>query len=311
MLNQVTSEVKTKIEAWLESNIARNGRHYIWTKEDEQELFRKIAADPDNIDVIVPYQAKERKTRLFHIRPLAAVAFTLPLLLTASYLIWNTIGNRPATQQPAASNEINKIFLNDGTIVWLRQTSKLIYFENPGKTNRLAKLTGEGLFEVAKDASRPFIIDCGTVKVKVLGTSFNLRIDKETIELKVLTGKVKLSSTDDEAGIVVEPNSKVIYNNKGHIEKVTMDENDIHAITASTEYDMQFQNAAMDQIMNKIEKKFNVKFKGDNQQVKKCKITADFTDHSLESTLQMISGFLDFEYTISGTTIAVAGSGCK
>lgn len=311
MQDQVTSEEKTKIEAWLDSNKARNGRYFIWTKEDEEVLFRKITANLDNIDEIVTYRAKEGKTRLFHSRPLLAIAATVLLLLTISYLIWNTIGNAPATQQATAINDIDKVILNDGTIVWLRQASKLIYFENPDKTERHAELTGEGLFEVAKDASRPFIINCGAMKVRVLGTSFNLRINKETIELKVLTGKVKLSSTDDEEGIVVEPNSKVIYSGKGDIEKITMDENDVQTITASTEYNMQFQNTTMDQIIYRIEKKFNVNIKVDNAKIKKCKITADFTDRSLESTLQMISEVLDFEYEINGSAVSIIGSGCK
>jgi hypothetical protein len=48
-----------------------------------------------------------------------------------------------------------------------------------------------------------------------------------------------------------------------------------------------------------------------NPQLNKCRITADFTDQSLEKTLAMISELLDIEYTINGSTVAITGNGCK
>ena len=311
MEDQVTEEEKTKIEAWLDSNKAKNGRHFIWTKEDEEELFKKITGRLDTVEEIVEYRPKEDKIRSIQVNRWLAIAATLLLLVAVSYVVWDLIDNRSTTQQVAAINDIDKVILNDGTIVWLHKDSKLIYFENQDKSERHAELVGEGLFEVAKDASRPFIIDCGEIKVKVLGTSFNLKTGKGTIELKVLTGKVNLSSATNKEGIDVEPNNKVIYAGKGDLEKVSMDKTEVNTLAMRTEYNMQFKNAAMDQIINKIERKFDVKFKVDNKQVNKCKITADFTDHSLESTLRMISEVLDFEYEINGSTVTVTGSGCK
>ena len=109
----------------------------------------------------------------------------------------------------------------------------------------------------------------------------------------------------------VEPNNKVIYDGKGLSEKATIDHAEIDRIIVRTEYDMRFKNEGMDQIMTRIEKKFNVTFKVANAQLKKCTITADFTDHSLESTLQIISEVLDIEYKINGSEVVITGAGCK
>lgn len=312
MKDQVSEEEKNKIEAWLDSAKTKNKKNFTWEKADEEELFRKITSKLDNIDEIVAYKPKKGKGRAISNNGLLGIAAALVLLIVASYIIWNSTTDAPVFQQTSSVPEVDKVILNDGTIVWLRKESKLTYYETQDKTERHARLTGEGLFEVTKDASRPFIIDCGEIKLKVLGTSFNLKIDKDgVVEVEVLTGKVNLSSPANKEGIDVEPNNKVIYDGKGLSEKATIDHAEIDRIIVRTEYDMRFKNEGMDQIMTRIEKKFNVTFKVDNAQLKKCTITADFTDHSLESTLQIISEVLDIEYKINGSEVVITGAGCK
>ena len=46
-------------------------------------------------------------------------------------------------------------------------------------------------------------------------------------------------------------------------------------------------------------------------QAGQCRITADFTDHSLESTLQMITEVLDVEYARNGNAVIISGRGCN
>ena len=72
-----------------------------------------------------------------------------------------------------------KLTLQDGTKVWLNAGSKIQYDSDFGR-ERLLKLSGEAYLEVAKDEDCPFIVDAGEVKVKVLGTCFNVRAYKIT-----------------------------------------------------------------------------------------------------------------------------------
>jgi putative anti-sigma factor len=68
-----------------------------------------------------------------------------------------------------------KLVLSDGTKVWLNADSR---FEFPSKfvgRERRVYVEGEVYFEVAKDASHPFVVTTKQAKVKVLGTSFNVR----------------------------------------------------------------------------------------------------------------------------------------
>ena len=89
-----------------------------------------------------------------------------------------------------AKGHITKSILSDGSIVWLKGNSKLNYPVKFKGSSRKVDLEGEALFEVAKDAAHPFIIRCGTLTTRVLGTSFNIRQNKNKTEVAVLTGRV-------------------------------------------------------------------------------------------------------------------------
>ena len=82
------------------------------------------------------------------------------------------------------------------------------------------------------------------------------------------------------------------------------------AITASTEYNMKFQNTSMEKVFEKIEKKFDVKLAIENKQLTKCRVTGDFTDRSLEDTFQMLSELMELDYKIIGNSVEISGKGC-
>ncbi|RYE12086.1 MAG: hypothetical protein EOP51_32185, partial [Sphingobacteriales bacterium] len=71
---------------------------------------------------------------------------------------------------------IYTIVLNDGTRVKLNTGSKLRYPAAFTGSTRQVTLQGEAWFEVAPDASRPFIITAGASRVRVLGTRFNINM---------------------------------------------------------------------------------------------------------------------------------------
>lgn len=307
---QLPEPERIKFEAWLDVMKTEKNTELDISKEDEEKLFQKITSNLDNIDEVIAFRPQRGKLRKLFTNNWLRVAASLLIVLSASYTIWYFVNVKPAAQETIAANGIEKIILNDGTIVWLHKGSKLIYYQKTEEGIRHAELVGEALFEVAKDPNNPFAIACGDITVRVLGTSFSLKTDNESIELRVLTGKVNLSSTTDKTGVDVQPNEQAIYTANGGIEKITMDEAAKSAITAHTEYIMLFKNTTMDKVFQRIEKKFDVQLKIDNKQLTKCRVTADFTDRSLENTLQMLSEIMDLDYKINGNSVTVSGKGC-
>ncbi|MBE9599267.1 FecR family protein [Pedobacter sp. MC2016-24] len=87
--------------------------------------------------------------------------------------------------------------LPDGTRVWLNAASTLKFPSNfKSESTRTVKLIGEGYFEVAKDKSKPFIVETEQQQVKVLGTHFNVNSysDEHSIKTTLLEGSVQLNA---------------------------------------------------------------------------------------------------------------------
>jgi ferric-dicitrate binding protein FerR (iron transport regulator) len=234
------------------------------------------------------------------------------VIFSVSYGAWYMTRKNSGDPEAISKNVIAKIILNDGSLVWLRTGSHLVYYEKPEDSIRYAELNGDALFEVAKDSSHPFVIRCGEASLRVLGTSFSVRMVSDSLELKVLTGKVNFSLATKKASVDVEPNERLIFNKvNGEMEKFSMDKKEVPAIIADTEYNMLFTNATLEEVIKSISKKFDVAIELRDKQAGKCRITADFTDHSLESTLKMITEVLDVGYSRNGSDIKIDGTGCN
>lgn len=91
-----------------------------------------------------------------------------------------------------------RLTLADGTRVWLNAASQLRYPVAFTGDDRIVELQGEGYFEVARDASRPFFVQTSTADVRVLGTQFNVSAyAAEDWKTTLLEGKVSVMSPVD------------------------------------------------------------------------------------------------------------------
>ena len=82
--------------------------------------------------------------------------------------------------------------LPDGSTVELNRNSAITYINN-FKKQREVKLTGEAFFTVIHNANIPFNVHAGTVNIRDIGTSFNVKSKPEYLEVIVETGIVKVS----------------------------------------------------------------------------------------------------------------------
>lgn len=263
---------------------------------------------------------EEQKSTGSYMMPLFRVAAAV-LILAACFVAWRyTNPSRSDTDLIAllqsssvkSSEGITKVILDDGTLVWLKGASTITY---PGAFNegiRSVSLQGEALFEVAKDANRPFVIQCGDLRTTVLGTSFNIRTIDDDIEVIVLTGKVALTAEDNTQQLELLPNEKALYRTtKKRLAKIEAPvESERVAVLQGTEYAMTFDDTRMGLIAERVEAKFNVKVSFDNEMLRNCRVTADFTDQSLHHTLVLITQALGIAYEQHGEEIRFIGAGC-
>lgn len=254
---------------------------------NQQEVWKKVSAETIN--------KTNHRGRLWIWFAAAIVFAGVAALLTLS---WN----------PQKKELSNKIILTDGTIVWLKAGAALDHSKFTAG-DRQVTLQGEALFEVAKLSGHPFVIHCGRYEARVLGTSFNIKASDSSVELTVLTGTVKLSSLKTDSMVLVNPNEHILFS-ESTINKESFTKESIQLVIANTEYDMHFEDTRMNDVVRRVEGKFDVKVHLENTDIGNCMISADFTDQSLPITLTMISEALGFHYEIDGNDIVITGTGC-
>lgn len=108
-----------------------------------------------------------------------------------------------------------KIILPDGSKVWLNAKSKLIYGKNFG-VKREVTLVGEAFFDVVKDANHPFVVSTASLRLKVLGTSFNVRAfaNEKKSEAALIRGSIEVTLVNNpDKTIILKPSEKITVRN--------------------------------------------------------------------------------------------------
>lgn len=85
-----------------------------------------------------------------------------------------------------------RVELRDGSVIHLNTGSELHVDFSSGE-RRVRLQSGEVFFEVAHDATRPFLVVAGGVVVRAIGTAFNVRLAAANVEVLVEEGRVEVA----------------------------------------------------------------------------------------------------------------------
>jgi transmembrane sensor len=102
--------------------------------------------------------------------------------------------------------ERRTIDLIDGTVLTLNTQSAVHVAYSPGR--RFVRLVrGQVLFEVAKDRSRPFVVEAADRQVTALGTVFEVRLDRDRMHVTLVEGKVVVDAASDHpaSAAIIKP----------------------------------------------------------------------------------------------------------
>ena len=120
-----------------------------------------------------------------------------------------------------ATGEIRRVPLADGSIATINTASR-VEVRLASHRREITLKTGEAWFQVAKDATRPFVVQAGPINVEAVGTAFSVRRQADGADILVNEGVVEAWSDDashervrlvagqraflaDGAGVRVEP----------------------------------------------------------------------------------------------------------
>lgn len=136
------------------------------------------------------------------------------------------LANQPLTDnstKEARYNEMivpfgkrTRLLLGDGTRVWLNAGSRMAFPQNFENGKREVFLEGEAIFEVAKRAGEPFLVNTKYLTINVTGTVFNVTAypDDAACSAVLAEGKIELTSKGglfSKKTIHMLPGTKVEY----------------------------------------------------------------------------------------------------
>lgn len=158
-----------------------------------------------------------RKQILFRktLRIAASIAALICIAYISTHLYQkNSLANIEYRLVSTTYSEKKQVSLPDGSVVTLNSCSKLRYPISFEEDERLIELEGEGLFNVARDKSKPFIVKVDNFSVRVLGTVFDVKSYKndDALTVEVESGRVQVDTP--EAMMRLKASERITINRK-------------------------------------------------------------------------------------------------
>jgi len=204
---------RSKFEAWLMQTPAHQQAYkevtLIWEGFDSTAELKSLDAAMEQKNFQDQILAKQKRTR--KIGQSITTLLSIAIIAFAGLFGYRTWQAQPLSEtvKIAQVGQIKQETLEDGTKLNMNANSELevIYFRD----RRIAKLKkGEVIFDVARDESRPFIVDSGYGRITVLGTRFAVNRLQKIIRVSVDHGRVQVESLDVNGNVIATP---LILNN--------------------------------------------------------------------------------------------------
>jgi transmembrane sensor len=235
----------------------------------------------------------------------------------------------------------SKVFLPDGTEVWLNSESTLTYSTDFGSSTRDVKLIGEAYFKVHKDKLHQFIVHISDVELKVYGTEFNVKSysDENTIETTLVTGSLsiqKISENRITTPLFLKPNQRaVIYkaeqvpaskdeemktpvdknaNTQPSVSQIPsiksenvllFDETNLEKEIAWKDQKLIFKDETFEDLSHMLERWYDVKIVFESAEVQKYRFRGIFENETIEQALNAMRYTTPFDFTVDHRTIHI------
>jgi transmembrane sensor len=198
--------------------------------------------------------------------------------------------------------------LTDGSVITLNKRSGLTLAKGFNKNERRMKLTGEAYFEVAHDATRPFVVDVQNVEIQAVGTAFNIdnATDERFISVMVTDGKIKITSRTDvqfavkgETAIYDNQTGSLVIERKENKNKLSYKTRQFH-----------FDETPLSMVVAELSKAYETVIVLKNKQLEGCPVVVTFDNKSLDEILNILGTTFSFTVEKDGEIFILSGGNC-
>lgn len=223
------------------------------------------------------------------------------------------------------------LVLPDGTKVWLNAGSEMTYGKDYGTDQRVINLTGEAYFDVVKNVNKPFIIHAGNMKIKVLGTAFNVRCypNEKTTETSLVRGSLEITLNGSTEKYMLKPYEKLVANNNqafavnginaggspgaeqpalevelSRLSQMPQDNSIVE--TAWVNNRLVFISETFEEVARKMERWYAVQIVFKDDKLKTKKLTGVFENETVDQALGAIQLTTPFSFTYTNEQITIS-----
>jgi len=276
---------------------------------DVDAAWSKVNSHIHKNPLSIVHQGSTKKPVFLRILKYAA---SIAAVMVLSFAIFQVTSDKKEIMKTIASGkaDISPVALSDGSHIVLNSGSEVKFPEKFGSDSREVYFWGEAFFEIASDPTRPFVIETGDARIKVLGTSFNVKAYPGTgiTEVVVNTGTVLFYHVDNDDNIlgqvILHKGEKGTYNHATR-KLARVLNTDLNIISWKTNI-LVFNETSLDEVMVVVGKKYGVNFHMDNSELSRLKLTATFDNESLDSVLEVLSLVHKLQFTHNGKDYLVA-----
>lgn len=337
--DRITPEEKRKLEDWLGQS---SDNHEYYKNMKETWEITTLLQDSSRFNSELAWQKTaskiktgeknndNKKMNVFFVLRIAAVfllAFFLGGIASYYFIADSTrelAGNINEVETPLGSR--SKVFLPDGTSVWLNAGSKISYSQNYNATDRQVKLQGEAYFDVETNPGKPFVVQTSEMNVTAYGTQFNVKAypNEPTITATLVEGNIKIKGNDNiskEFEVVLKPNQTLTYVKEKYADTKTETGNKENKTTQPSKIQQKksivvdkdvktdlytswkddkwiIEGEKLDELVVKLERRFDVKFIYKSESLKKYTISGIIRKETLEQVLDILKLTAPLKYTI-------------
>lgn len=292
-------EQELRFREWLAT--PGNDREYskvlkIWNSIAEKDISADSEKAWEEFSRRLEQQKQDRIRQVLRILGSTAAAAAIAVAAIFSYRAFESSDIRSVSFASVSGK--SSVSLPDGSGVILDRGSSISYDRSFGKKQRSIHAEGRVFFDVAKDRKRPFVVETGGLKIKVLGTKFDVDSRQDKVIVSLVEGSVSLSTEEQEKGRTMSPGEVAVYDRKNG--EVNISSGDVRSSMLWCFDRLSFSDATLDKVCHDLSQWYGVNVVlSENLYGKGC-INFTITDESLDSVLSIISRTTRVNYRFEG-----------
>jgi ferric-dicitrate binding protein FerR (iron transport regulator) len=328
---KASEEVHTKWSSWLEKQpdfkdevhqLQEIHRHLHFNIQSRTETEQELARLHQTLSKKEAQSSTKRSTvpkKLIRFMPKIAAAI---LLIITATVVYNVVELGYLDSEPTETvvqelitttteNGQKKILtLSDGSVITLNANSRLTYPAKSLKGDLEVWMEGEAFFEIVSSPNgeeRSFKVHMPNGQLSVLGTTFNINSYRETTEVFLKEGSVKLELRDEQNRV------KDTYLMKpGQLSRLSETEariqsqwvrNDI--LTSWTNDNLVFENATLAEISQRLGDIYDVNIELKSEKYRSILISGSLPNNNLSVFIKALENIVGDTISVQGTTLIV------